>query len=262
MIGLLRSETIKVRSVWSTWLLVALAAAAAVLVGALVGYAPRRRHQLSTLLPPHGTLRWFEGVFSGIAIAPTLALVLGILVVTGEYRHRTITPTLLAEPRRSRVTAAKMTVSAGGGVILALSALVAALLLGLLLVAVGNGTMSTMLDAYRRAVPGAVLATALFALYGVGLGALVRNQVVAMLIGLGVSLLLEPIFVALFPAEGKWFPDQAASALQRSTQQASQGFGATPHPLLATWQAVVVLLAYAVVLAGAGVIVSSRADVT
>ena len=46
-----------------------------------------------------------------IGIVPTLVmLIIGILAAGGEYRHRTIVPTLLAIPRRGRVFAVKVLV--------------------------------------------------------------------------------------------------------------------------------------------------------
>ena len=54
-------------------------------------------------------------VFSVLDNARLLALVLGVLIITGEYRHKTVTPTFLAEPRRGRVVAAKLGVGFGAG---------------------------------------------------------------------------------------------------------------------------------------------------
>jgi len=41
-------------------------------------------------------------------LAPLFALVIGVIGVTTEFRHGTITPTLLVEPVRTRLMAAKL----------------------------------------------------------------------------------------------------------------------------------------------------------
>ena len=65
-----------------------------------------------------------------------LALVLGVLIITGEYRHKTVTPTFLAEPRRGRVVASKLTVGFGAGLLMGVLTMAAGLVLGFVLVAV------------------------------------------------------------------------------------------------------------------------------
>jgi ABC-2 type transport system permease protein len=126
---------------------------------------------------------WKHGVapgedLVGITTFGTLfALVLGVLAVSTEFRHGTITPTLLTVPSRGRVIAAKVVAHLLAGLVLGLLAVLLNLLLVgaiLSLRGIDSGTSAT--EALRW-IAGYGAAGALFAALGVGIGAIVRNQV-------------------------------------------------------------------------------------
>jgi hypothetical protein len=260
---LLRSEVVKLRTVWSTWVLLGVTA---VLTGALcvlVAFVPRNRHDVAVLFPARGTVGWFDVVFSVMTTAIDLALVLGVIMVTGEYRHKTVTSTFLAEPKRGRVTAAKLLVAAAAGVVVAVVAGTVGLAFGYGVVAGGLAPSSRMLTEFRHVWPGVAAATVLFAVYGVGLGALLKNQVVALVVGIGVTAVVEPIVVAAVPSVGRWLPSEAAMALESVTAGARmRAFGSGLTHLVTWWEGALVLLGYGVVLAAAGSLTTLRADVT
>ena len=81
-----------------------------------------------------------------------LALVLGVLIITGEYRHKTVTPTFLAEPRRGRVVTAKLGIGFGAGIVMGALTMLAGLVLGLVLV----GREGALLRDLRRRRAGHV----------------------------------------------------------------------------------------------------------
>ena len=118
-----------------------------------------------------------------------------------------------------------------------------------------------MLTEYRHVFPGVSARPCSSPLYGVGLGALLKNQVVAIIVGLGVTAIVEPIVVAAGPSVGRWLPGQPAQALESVTANASGFIGGTTH-LVTWWQGGLVLLAYGVVLAAAGSLTTLRSDVT
>ncbi|MHB8329071.1 MAG: hypothetical protein ACYDD6_05530 [Acidimicrobiales bacterium] len=261
MRGLLRAEALKLRSIWSTWVLLGITVVVVGGLSVVVGFAPHHRDIAALLFPARGSAAWFDTVFSTMGIATDLALVLGVIAVTGEYRHKTVTPTYLVEPRRGRVTAAKLVVCAAGGLVVAAAAGAISLALGFAVVGSGIGDTGRMLTEFRHVFPGVAAAAMLFAVYGVGLGALLKNQVVALVVGLGVSTIVEPIIDGTLPSVGRWLPSQAAQALASVTARAS-GFGGSLVHLITWWQGGLVLLAYGVVLAAAGSFTTLRADVT
>ena len=114
--ALFRSEFLKLRTtrtvLWLTLALVALtalAAATAVAVTAAFEIADSE---------------WQADLSSAALSALGFALLFGILVMTGEFRHGTITPTALVTPRRERVLLAKALAAALGGALLVLLAAV------------------------------------------------------------------------------------------------------------------------------------------
>lgn len=262
MIRLIRAETRKLLTIRSSYALLAVTAIATAGVGVAVALPPHHRGVAALLFPPRGTPAWYDTVFSSLGVAQDLSLVLGILIVTGEFRHKTATPTFLAEPRRGKVAAAKLIVSAVAGVVVTAAAALGALLLGVSLVGAGYGDLAEMVSRLGHVLPGYLAATVLFGTYGVGLGAILKNQVIALVVGLGVSAIVEPIINAAWPSVGRWLPSTAARSLESTSQLARSGFGADLGHLLTSWEGALVLAGYAVVLALAGSLTTLRTDIT
>jgi hypothetical protein len=106
------------------------------------------------------------------------------------------------------------------------------------------------------ALAGVVAAVALFALLGVGLGALVRDQVAAV-VGLLVYLFVAEPIVTRIPALQDWtvfLPGPSASALT--------GITLSDQDFLPPWQGGVVLAVYAVAAAASGLWRTTRVDLT
>ena len=266
MIRLLRAEALKLRTIWSTWAILIITMVLTGGLGVLFGFAPHPQDVEALLFPARWTSSWFDLVFSTMTVSVDLALILGVICVTGEYRHKTVTPTLLCEPKRGRMVAAKLLSSAGGGVVVGVAGGLTGLVLGIGLVAGGFGDTGRMLTEYRHVFPGVLAACVLYGIYGLGLGALLKNQVVALVVGLGVIAVVEPIVEGVVPSVGRWLPGQAAEALESVAVSASRRggggiFSSTAH-LITWWEGALVLLAYGVVLAVAGTFTTLRADVT
>jgi ABC-type transport system involved in multi-copper enzyme maturation permease subunit len=204
-------------------------------------------------LPAVGTSDYEQLVFSVGANASVLLLILGIIGMTQEYRHRTATPTFLTMPRRGHVVVGKLIAYALVAVpfavlILAVNVLVVELYAG----ARGN---APALDADNLQTLGAAgLVLVVFSVIGVGIGALLRNQVGAIVGSLVYLYVVEPIvssISALQPAY-KWLPGGAVQAITSNFQAPD---------LLEPWQGVLLLLGYGLVAALLGTFLAVRRDV-
>lgn len=195
--------------------------------------------------------------------AYVLTLTIGVLQIGSEYRHKTITSTFLTSPHRLTTLLAK-----------AIAVTVIAILNGLVLlagsVAAGAATMAAFggdpfPDAeVFRSMAMLLLVLVVWALIGLGVGILIPNQVAALLIAIGIAYMVEPmVTVGLqFWSWGAehlvpFFPTQATSAVVNNINFFGPG-----AERLDWWAGALVLLAYAVILAGLGIWRASREDIS
>lgn len=192
----------------------------------------------------------------GTSIGALFAALLGAMSVTSELRHGTIRPTLLATPHRGRVIAAKVAASALAGLLVGLlSEALAAGIGSAGLAARGIALMLSFGD-YAQLLAGGAVAAALWAAIGVGIGALVRNQVGAV-VGLCVwVLLIETTLIGNVPAAAKFAPGATAGSLAGAIQTQTAG------KLLAPALGLLLLAAYAAAAGVAGSIFITRRDVS
>lgn len=190
---------------------------------------------------PLGSTDHVNKALSSASLTSMVMLALGVLIIAGEYRHRTIMQAYLGQPRRGMVLAAKLAtagaVGAGlGAATFGLSYAEAVVLYG------SRGVHSLPVDLAQLWI-GATLSTALYGLLGVALGALTRNTVAAIVGGIAWAMVIEAgILVNVVPDLAKWLPTGAATALTTTSD--------TGGALLAPGVAAVVLVAWAMVLSG------------
>lgn len=256
MIGLLRAESRKLFStkIW-IWLLLGACVLAGGSTALLIGFADQAAASpQGGGLAPIGTPEFTQVVLAGGANGTVFLLILGIIGMTQEYRHRTATPTFLVSPKRGMVVGAKaityLLVSLVFGIIV--SAVVLAVALPWLS---AKGAPASLTGDNIEVLIGAVGASAIYGLVGVGVGALLRNQVAAIVGSLVYLFVVEPIVrsvEAIAPAY-KFLPGGALEAITAT-------FDSTD--LLERWQGALLLLAYGIVFSVLGWLLSVRRDIT
>jgi hypothetical protein len=144
--------------------------------------------------PPLGGLDAALTVYGVLnAVGYVFPLVVGTLLVTTEVRHKTLTQTLLAEPRRGVVLGAKLVLAAGIGLLYGVAGVVGLVAAGApVLSAVGDGAFLGDPQVVRALLLG-VLVTGLWAVLGTGFGAVVPHQVAAVVAILAFTQFVEPI---------------------------------------------------------------------
>ena len=216
-------------------------------------------------IEPQSPLDRATGVYtSGIGFGYLLLLVIGILTIGMEYRHKTITSALLATPSRVRLIGAKIVALLLFGVFYGVVFLVASVGAGGAILAAKGEPVFPEPGTLGRTLALSLLVLGLWALIGLGLGILIPNQVAALLIGVGLAFIVEPIAATILAnvswgdTAANYFPSRATGAILSQTQG---GGGAGIEDLLNWWQGSLVLIAYAVVFAVIGMILTQRRDI-
>jgi ABC-2 type transport system permease protein len=199
------------------------------------------------------------------AVGYVFPLVIGSLAMTMEFRHQTITQSLLVEPRRGVFLGAKLLATVPLGLLYGVVGTVAVVGVAAPLLAVaGDGAFLTNGDVLQVIVFG-VLVTALWAVIGVAFGSVVTNQVAAIVVILAFTQFVEPIArlalgaFDLTDGIAKFLPGAAADGLMGASFFAAFSGGDTD--LLSRLPALLVLLAYAGVLALVGRFTTLRRDI-
>jgi hypothetical protein len=199
------------------------------------------------------------------SFAYVFPLLIGALAITQEYRHKTITQTFLAEPRRQVVLGSKLVAAlpmglAYGAACLAATALPAVIVISLLGGDPGLGELETWAFFGR-----ALLDFALWASVGVGLGSLVTNQVALIVVVLADTQFVEPLLRMGGQMMGqdwgwtKFLPGAAGDSIQGFSFYTMMG---GQVELLGWGWGALVLAGWAALFAGAGYLFRFRGDVS
>jgi len=239
--GHLRAELLKQRSTPTTLFLFLAMFGLVALASALHVLAP----SLSDLSSRNNQLEVFE---VGTRVGMLFAGLAGAMAITAEIRYGTIRPTFLVTPRRGPVIAAKLVVSALAGLVFGLFA--ESLMAGTTTAALSARGIGNQLGSgdYLQLLAGGTAAAALWATIGLGVGALVRNQV-GTLVGLCAWILLVENLLQFVPRVARYAPGASGLALAGRPDELPVAAGA------------LMLVLYAVVASAGGWLATLRRDV-
>ena len=250
MIRLIRGEFLKLRStqVWF-WLLLASVAITGLLV--------------VVQLAPHDNVRDAGDaaeVFNTSGTASIAVFILGVLGVTTEFRYQTITPTVLATPSRWALITAKMITYAMLGALYALICVGVQVAIAMPWLSAKDIHVSLGSNHIPRALLGVFLVLALFGIVGLGVGALLRNQIVAVTVGLIFLLVVTPVLIAI-PVVNNTYPFTPGGATNAILTITGERTSNGAH-LLSPAGGVIVLLLWAFVPAILGASITMNRDIT
>ncbi len=252
----LRAEWIKLTTVRSTYLILAVAVGLGLGVG-LLDLAGTVGHW-ATLSPADRAA--FDPVadsFSGFQYSELAFGALGVLAVSTEYSTGSIRVSLSAVPQRGRLYAAKATVVGVVALLVCMGCALAAFLLGRVVLSRAHHGVPIADPMWVRPVIAAGFGMTVVTLVGFGLGAVIRHTAGSLAALFGLVFLAWPLARAV---EGfsyvpdRWLLVNAEDVLVSTHPAVGPHAGRLPSPGLAA----VVLVTYTVVLLGAGAIRARR----
>lgn len=244
MLDPLRSETLKTLSTKGTTVLLA---------GGLAVVALATASTMLSMPPANleGPIHEQVAYFIGSVVLAVFALIVGMRSLTDEFRHGTIVTTVLVSSSRTRLLIAKAIVAMG--VTLVMSVLGLATITGVALALSGaKGGALDLAGSDWSAFLGLVSAMLVWTVVGVGLGALVRNQVAAV-VGALVWILVVENFAGGFLGEAaRFMPGQLSHSMARVDTTAS---------LLSSLPAALLFVGYGLLVSLVAGLVLDRRDV-
>ncbi|WP_203877703.1 ABC transporter permease [Planobispora takensis] len=258
--ALVRSELQKLFTTRLWWImLLVMLLFTGITLAVTIGFAGVRT-QGAPALPGRETLEFQQAAWTSGAGSSIFVMVLGIVMMTGEYRYQTITTTFLTTPRRGRVVTAKLVAGLLVGGLFGVAALLLTAAAVIPAVLISGGEVVLFGGGIPRIMLGVLATSALYALFGIGLGALVRNQIAAIVGAIVWVFVIEALFTAIpaLQGVGKFTPSGAAQSL--IAVRIDTGFGEAD--LLPAWAGATVLVAYALIFAVVASLTTVRRDIT
>jgi ABC-type transport system involved in multi-copper enzyme maturation permease subunit len=258
MITAIRLESLKLRTT-RMWLgLLGLATGLTVLVAVFESARSGSGGAVPSLAKAAGQ----RDILTATGFGALISMVFGTTVVTGEFRHKTITDTYLDEPQRGRVLAAKVIVAGVAGALFGLLATAITTSVAVGFTAAKGHHFAYSAATVARYGAGAVVGAALLAAVGAGLGALLRSQLVAAIVVFAWAFAVEQLIAALDKPLATYLPVIATSTMAgavNSTTMPPVPAGITALPF---GEVAALLAGLAIVLTAAAAVTTVPRDIT
>ena len=241
-----RMEWSKLRSLRSTWWVLALTVAGAAAIAVAVGVNTEDAAADLT-----------NNALAGISLGLLLVGVLGVLTMTGEYTTGTIRATLAAVPNRPLVLAAKAAVFGAVALATGEAAAFVSFLAGRVALPAGIPGPTLGQPEVLRAVVLGGAGYCLIGLLGLGFGAVVRHTALAVGLLVGGVYVVAMLGAPLAPALMPYLP---ISIVANSLTVEQPGMAIGDVHFLSPWAGLGVLVLYAAVALGAGAWVLAERD--
>jgi len=202
---------------------------------------------------------------SGQLFGTLIPMVLGGLIATNEYRHQTATPTFLAAPRRIQVVLAKLACAVVCGAVFGLVVLAVNVPVGALVLS-ANGHPTYLAE--PTTIGGVLLyllSYAVWAVFGFGLGTLLKNQVVTLVVLVVLKLVGETLVVVVLGVLSNHFDQEwilrlvfVLPSVLSSVMVSVTKVEDAPH----WYTAAAIMIGYGLLSAGIGGLLTLRRDIT
>jgi hypothetical protein len=246
---LIRAELLKlgtIRMFW--WMTVAtLAFVPAGIAFAILGSAHNGAASLDTT-------EGFRNAIGSGSSGGVLMIIIGILVVAGEFRFNTITSSFLITPHRRQVVGAKLAATALVGIGVGIATSLLTLATALPWLSSRHVDLGSHAGDIAIVLLGGIGSVAIGGLVGVGIGSIITNQTVSVTVTLVWVFVVEAMVGNFATGVGRWFPGGAASAMS--------GIAPANGSLLPMWAAALVLTGYGLAFSAIGARLLVQRDIS
>jgi ABC-2 type transport system permease protein len=239
-----RMEWIKLRSLRSTWVTLALTVVAAVGISVAVGLSTRSANEDLT-----------SNALSGVSAGLLLIGVLGVMMATSEYTSGVIKTTLAAVPSRPLVLAAKAAVFGAVALVLGEVASFISFFAGGLTLRHGIAAPTLSQPGVLRAVALTGASYCLIGLIGLGLGIIIRHTAAAVAVMVGGVYVAGQFIASIAHTLYAYVPVSIVANSLSTTRPVGAGVY-----MLSPWAGLGLLCVYAAVLLGLGGVLLTRRD--
>ena len=201
-----------------------------------------------------------DSVYANAISGYIFVIILGIMLMAGEYRHGTAVATFLTRPKREVVLAAKLGIAAIVGAVFMLISVWASIFAGMITLSGFENAVAPSSGTFLNLTIAGLVSGVILAIIGVAIGALLKSQMLAIVFSLVYLFVIDPLLLVLWTDGGKYLPGGLITAMTAVDIDAPE-LGINTADYLDPIQATLVLLGYGAVFALISLVTSMRRDI-